>query len=69
MNNKIFKIGILLVIIFMLYNINYNYTEAFTPGIRELYRPYVRHTRIFSEKFYGDSKNNIDHLFRKFGLY
>ena len=43
--------------------------ENFTPKMRETYRPYLREARIVSEGFYGDSKNNIDHLFRKFGLY
>lgn len=51
------------------YNKNTNKTENFTPKIRETYRPYLRHARIVSEGFYGDSKNNITHLFRKFGLY
>lgn len=48
---------------------NYNTTEEFTPKMREMYRPYLRHARIVSEGFYGDNKNNINHLFRKFGLY
>jgi hypothetical protein len=68
-----------LIILFALYLIyNYYYKnknkneskkENFTPKIRETYRPYLRHARIVSEGFYGDNKNNINHLFRKFGLY
>ena len=62
-----------LIIIFFAY-INSMYisnssTENFTPKMRETYRPYLREARIVSEGFYGNSKNNIDHLFRKFGLY
>lgn len=64
-----------LIIIFALYYIYSHYyinnrkTENFTPKVREMYRPYLRHARIVSEGFYGNSKNNITHLFRKFGLY
>jgi len=66
---------IITILFFALYNtikhtINKDNTkEEFTPKMRETYRPYLRHARIVSEGFYGDSKNNITHLFRKFGLY
>ena len=42
--------------------------EDFTPGIREVYRPYVRNVRILGEGFYIKQKNNIFNLFRKFGI-
>lgn len=42
--------------------------EAFTPKIRELYRPYVRNARIISEGFYEKHSTNISNLFRKFGI-
>ena len=42
--------------------------EDFTPGIREVYRPYVRNARIFGEGFYSKQKNNVSNLFRKFGI-
>jgi hypothetical protein len=67
-----------LIIIFIIYyiytryyNIKYNCNkkENFTPRIRGMYRPYLRDARILSEGFYGNSQNNITHLFRKFGLY
>lgn len=48
-----------------------NYTkqqENFTPFIRQTYRPYVRNTRIFTEGFYNQQKNNITNLFRRFGI-
>jgi len=66
---------IVLFIIYYIYTSYYNIEctcnkkENFTPKIREMYRPYVRHARLVSEGFYGDSKNNINNLFRKFGLY
>jgi hypothetical protein len=66
---------IVLFIIYYIYTRYYNVEckcnkkENFTPKIRETYRPYLREARIASDDFYGDSKNNITHLFRKFGLY
>jgi hypothetical protein len=43
-------------------------TEAFTPKMRELYRPYVRNARIVSEGFYQKNKSDMSNLFRKFGI-
>jgi hypothetical protein len=66
---------IILFIIYYLYTryykveCNCNKKENFTSKMRETYRPYLRDARVVSEGFYGDSKNNINHLFRKFGLY
>jgi len=82
-NKSVIQIIPTLIIIFALYyfynyynnnnndndNDNNNKTENFTPKIRETYRPYLRHARIVSEGFYGNHKNNINSLFRKFGLY
>ena len=42
--------------------------EAFTPKIRELYRPHVRNARIYSEGLYNNNSANISNLFRKFGI-
>jgi hypothetical protein len=42
--------------------------EGFTPRIREMYRPYLRHSRIFTNNVYNYHQNNIYNLFRKFGL-
>ena len=64
-----------LIIIFALYYIYTRYynnnskKENFTPKVREMYRPYVRHARIVSEGFYGTHKNNVNSIFKKFGLY
>jgi hypothetical protein len=66
---------IICVLLYYIYTRYYNMDcicnkkENFTPRIREMYRPYLRHARITSDDFYGDSRNNINHLFRKFGLY
>ena len=42
--------------------------EAFTPKIRQLYRPYVRNARIISEGLYNNHSTNISNLFRKVGI-
>ena len=77
-NCKLIRIIPTLIICVLLYYIYTRYynmdcvcnkKENFTPRIREMYRPYLREARVVSEGFYGDSKNNINHLFRKFGLY
>lgn len=66
---------IFLFIIYYIYtryyynNNNNSKKENFTPKIREMYRPYLRHARVVSEGFYGNHKNNINRVFRKFGLY
>ena len=43
-------------------------TEAFTPKIRQLYRPHIRNARIISEGFYKKHSTNISNFFRKFGI-
>lgn len=64
---------IILFIIYYIYTRNYSNNsskkENFTPKVREMYRPYVRNARIVSEGFYGRHKNNVNSIFKKFGLY
>lgn len=57
----------LIIIIFAYINSLHN-VEGFTPKIREMYRPYVRHARLFGENIYNNSSSNISNLFRKFGI-
>ena len=45
-----------------------NFKESFTPRIREMYRPYVRDTRIFTNNMYNQHKNNINNFLRKIGF-
>jgi hypothetical protein len=42
--------------------------ESFTPRVREMYRPYIRNARIYSEGVISDKKDNFKRLFRQFGL-
>ena len=66
---------IILFIIYYFYTRYYNVEckcnkkENFTPGIRELYRPYVRNARITSEGFYGTHKNKLQNFLKRVGLY
>jgi hypothetical protein len=63
---------LLLIIFISLYqnylNVHYQNSEGFTPRIREMYRPYIRQTRILSEGLYNKNKDNINNILRKFGL-
>ena len=58
---------ILIIIIFSYVN-SLQSVENFTPVIRELYIPIVRHARVTSEGFYNKTTSNISNLFRKFGI-
>jgi hypothetical protein len=71
MKNIIYNYIFVVILIFVCINIVYyleERKEAFTPAIRELYRPYVRNVRILSEGFYNRSSSNILNLFRKYGI-
>ena len=71
MKNIIYNYIFVVILIFVCINIVYyleEKKEAFTPAIRELYRPYVRNVRILSEGFYNTSSSNISNLFRKYGI-
>lgn len=72
MNYLYYYIFLLLIIIFCLASTlisNTNSTENFTPGIRRLYRPYVRSARLFSEDFLKNSKNQMNSFLKRAGLY
>ena len=59
----------LLVIIILVYSFySHSLKESFTPRIREMYRPYVRHSRIFTNNMYNNHKNNITNFLRKIGF-
>jgi hypothetical protein len=66
-------LSLLIIIIFVssLYShflYSHSLKESFTPRIREMYRPYVRHSRIFTNNMYNNHKNNINNFLRKIGF-
>ena len=67
MKYLLYKFLVVVIIIFAYINSLHN-VEEFTPKIKEMYRPYVRHARIFGEDIYNTSSSNISNLFRKFGI-
>lgn len=71
--DKRFSFLYLLLFIYLLIQINYllkkyQNKEGFTPKIREMYRPYIRNSRII----YEENKNNylysLNRFFRNIGL-
>jgi hypothetical protein len=67
--NKIQICIIIVTVIFVFIVLSTNNTEeGFTPYMRRIYRPYVRKARIVTESFYKKNTNNVDILFRKFGI-
>lgn len=71
------KYIIILIIIFMLYVILYNYSslliysgcEGFTPKVRQTFRPYFRDTKTYCEGFYNNTKNRFNRFLRNIGLF
>jgi hypothetical protein len=64
----IYNCFFLIIVLFFAYINTKNQQEAFTPKIREMYRPHIRNARIFSEGLYDNHSANISNLFRKFGI-
>jgi len=76
MNNKKFTlccaIGFVIILFFLQHAMSRKLqitSESFTPRIREMYRPYIRDTRILSEGFLGDQGNGVLTLLKKFDFY
>ena len=71
MNYVYYYIYLLFIIILCLYSsfLIKKTQENFTPGIRRLYRPYLREARILSENYFKDSNNTFNSFLRKTGLY
>ena len=73
MKTNIFKTIILIVFFIIIINLLLHISriknkENFTPGIREMYNPYIRNIRLFGENYYKKIKSNSNLFFRKFGL-
>jgi len=70
-----YLIYILLFIIFLCafnnslyYSNEYYSNEGFTPKIRQIYKPYVRNTRIFMENFYNNYNKSITNYLKKYKI-
>jgi hypothetical protein len=62
---------LLLVCIFMMRNYYLDEKQkkdGFTTRIREMYRPYFRNIRLFTDRKYIEMKNNFFSFIRKIGL-
>jgi hypothetical protein len=64
----LFLLFVIIFIIYLNYIISYSYKESFTPKIKEMYRPYIRNSRIIYENFYSKNNEHINRFFRQFGL-
>lgn len=42
--------------------------ESFTPGLRKIYRPYIRSGRIYTEKMYNNLSNQLHVILSKLGV-
>jgi hypothetical protein len=67
---KYFHLYLSLLIIIIFFNVlnSHSLKESFTPRIREMYRPYLRDTRIYTNNMYNKHKNNITNFFKKNGF-
>ena len=65
--NYIFMALSMIIIILIIINCDKN-IETFTPGVRQMYRPIIRGTRIQSEQFTNNIKSQTSNLLRKFNL-
>jgi len=43
-------------------------TESFTPGLKKIYRPYIRNARVRVTKLYDDFTKKTRVLFAKIGV-
>jgi len=42
--------------------------ESFTPGLQEIYRPYIRSWRVYTEKKYDEFSKKKHVILSKFGI-
>lgn len=69
MYKKLYLLEILLfiAILFILIKM-FMVKEPFTPGMRRIYRPYIRSTRIYTEKWYRKLHDQTKIFFVRNGL-
>ena len=59
-------VAIIIIIIFIY--IFSDSKEAFTPGLRRMYRPYVRRGRVYITKLYNTTFSKARVILGKFGI-
>jgi hypothetical protein len=57
----------IIIVTFAYYNSLHD-VETFTPMLKEMYRPYLRHARIHAEGFYNKQKKVASNLMKKMGI-
>lgn len=73
LNKKLFFIFIFIVFCLMMITVTVGslkepFTEPFTPGLREIYRPYIRSWRVYTEKKYDEFSKKKHVILSKFGI-
>lgn len=47
---------------------NFTCVEPFTPGLRRIYRPYIRRGRVYATKMYNSLSSKTRILLSKYGI-
>lgn len=67
-NKKLFFILFCMFVLFFIFSLVESSKESFTPGLRKIYRPYIRSGRIYTEKIYNNLSNRLHVILSKFGV-
>ena len=59
---------LMIIVVIFAYINSQKILEKFTPGIRQMYRPYVRKARMTYNNLYDTTANQASNLFRRIGL-
>lgn len=67
-NKKLFFILFCMFVLFFIFSSVESSKESFTPGLRKIYRPYIRSGRIYTEKIYNNLSNRLRVILSKLGV-
>ena len=67
-NKKLFFTLFCMFVLFLIFTTVDSFKESFTPGLRKIYRPYIRSGRIYTEKIYNNLSNRLHVILSKFGI-
>lgn len=68
MKYLLYYIFFIIIIITFAYINSLNGIEGFTPKIKEMYRPYLRHTRLRIHDFIDKQKIKVSNFMKKLGV-